>query len=101
MNRMKKNMLMQCDATILYAMPERKTQLRFSDYKYESEYNTYLHQGLPPTPISNPGQKSLEAACQPDQTDYLYYLWNKTENNGHVFAKNYEEHLQNRDKYGY
>ena len=101
LNRMKKNMLMQCDATILYAMPERKTQLRFSDYKYESEYNTYLHQGLPPTPISNPGQKSLEAACQPDQTDYLYYLWNKTENNGHVFAKNYEEHLQNRDKYGY
>lgn len=41
LNRMKKNMLMQCDATILYAMPERKTQLRFSDYKYESEYNTY------------------------------------------------------------
>ena len=101
LNRMKKNMLMQCDATILYAMPERKTQLRFSDYKYESEYNTYLHQGLPPTPISNPGQKSLEAACQPDQTDYLYYLWNKTDNNGHVFAKTYEEHLQNRDKYGY
>lgn len=46
LNRLEKNMLLQCDATILYAMPERKTQLRFSDYEYVSEYNTYLHQGL-------------------------------------------------------
>lgn len=101
LNRLEKNMLMQCDATILYAMPERKTQLRFSDYEYESEYNTYLHQGLPPTPISNPGQKSLEAACQPEKTEYLYYLWDKVDNDGHVFAKTYEEHLQNRKTYGY
>lgn len=101
LNRLEKNMLMQCDATILYAMPERKTQLRYSDYEYESEYNTYLHQGLPPTPISNPGQKSLEAACQPEKTEYLYYLWDKIDNDGHVFAKTYEEHLQNRKTYGY
>lgn len=101
LNRLDKQMLMQCDATILYAMPERKTQLRYSDYEYESEYNTYLHQGLPPTPISNPGQKSLEAACKPEKTDYLYYLWDRIDNDGHVFAKNYEEHLQNRKTYGY
>lgn len=101
LNRLEKNMLLQCDATILYAMPERKTQLRFSDYEYVSEYNTYLHQGLPPTPISNPGQKSLEAACQPDKTEYLYYLWDKIDNDGHVFAETYEEHLQNRKTYGY
>lgn len=101
LNRLAISMPMQCDATILYAMPERKTQLRYSDYEYESEYNTYLHAGLPPTPISNPGQKSLEAACQPEKTDYLYYLWDKIDNDGHVFAKTYEEHLQNRKTYGY
>jgi len=100
-NRLAKQMPMQCDATILYAMPERKTQLRFSDYKYESVYNTYLHQGLPPTPISNPGRASLEAARQPENTDYLYYLWDKIENDGHVFAETYEGHLQNRKTYGY
>lgn len=101
LNRMKVNMPMQCDATILYAMPERKTQLRYADYKYDSVYNTYLHKNLPPTPISNPGQKSLEAACQPKQTKYLYYLWDKVDNDGHVFAETYEGHLQNRETYGY
>lgn len=101
LNRLDANMPMQCDATILYDMPERKTQLRFSDYKYESDYNTYLFKGLPPTPISNPGQKSLEAAFKPEKTDYLYYLWDKIDNDGHVFAETYEGHLQNREKYGY
>lgn len=101
LNRLAQNMRMQCDATILYDMPERKTQLRYSDYEYKSDYNTYLHEGLPPTPISNPGQKSLEAARQPEQTDYLYYLWDKIDNDGHVFAETYEGHLQNREKYGY
>ena len=101
LNRMAINMPMQCDATILYAMPERKTQLRFSDYKYESIYNTYLHDGLPPTPISNPGMASLQAAFQPEKTEYLYYLWDNKDNDGHEFAKTYEEHLQNREKFGY
>ena len=101
LNRMDVGMPMQCDATILYAMPEHKTQLRYSDYKYDSVYNTYLHNNLPPTPISNPGQKSLEAACQPEKTKYLYYLWDKIDNDGHVFAETYEGHLQNREKYGY
>lgn len=101
LNRMRIQMPMQCDATILYAMPERKTQLYYSDYQYESIYNTYLHAGLPPTPISNPGIKSLEAAVQPAQTEYLYYLWDKKDNDGHVFAKTYDQHLKNIDQYGY
>lgn len=101
LNRLDINMPMQCDATILYAMPERKTQLYFSDYEYDSIYNTYQHAGLPPTPISNPGMKSLEAAFQPAETEYLYYLWDKTDNDGHVFAKTYHEHLKNRETYGY
>jgi len=92
---------MQCDATILYAMPERKTQLYFSDYEYDSIYNTYQHAGLTPTPISNPGMQSLQAAFQPEKTEYLYYLWDKNDNDGHVFAKTYDQHLQNRKTYGY
>ena len=100
-NRLKIGMAMQCDATILYGMPERKTQLRFKDYEYQTEYNTYLHPGLPPTPISNPGRESLKAACQPASTDYLYYLWNTKDKNGHVFANSYEGHLKNRKTYGY
>ncbi len=100
-NRMEINMPMQCDATILYAMPERKTQLYYSDYEYDSIYNTYQHAGLTPTPISNPGVKSLEAAFQPADTEYLYYLWDKENNDGHVFAKTYEQHLKNRETYGY
>lgn len=101
LNRLADGMLLQCDATVLYAMPERKTQLRFSDYKFESEYNTYLHEGLPPTPISNPGRASLEAAFQPAETNYYYYLWDRIDNDGHVFASTYEEHLENRRTYGY
>lgn len=101
LNRLDINMPMQCDATILYAMPERKTQLYFSDYEYDSIYNTYQHAGLTPTPISNPGMQSLQAAFQPEKTEYLYYLWDKNDNDGHVFAKTYDQHLQNRKTYGY
>lgn len=101
LNRLEINMPMQCDATILYDMPERKTQLRYSDYEYQSEYNTYLFNGFPPTPICNPGRQSLLAACQPAETEYLYYLWNKIDNDGHVFARTYNGHLQNRETYGY
>ena len=101
MNRMDKGMYMQCDATILYDMPERKTQLLYSDYEYDSVYNTYKHAGLPPTPIGNPGKQSLIAACQPEKTDYLYYLWDRVDNDGHIFSKTYTEHLNHSKRLGY
>lgn len=100
-NRMAKGMYMQCDATILYGMPERKTQLRFSDYEYDTIYNTYKYPGLPPTPIGNPGAQSLAAACQPEDTDYLYYLWDRIDNDGHIFSKTLREHNNNRIRLGY
>lgn len=101
LNRMETDMPLQCDATVQYAMPERKERLLYSDYKYESPYNTYLFTGLPPTAICNPGEKSLIAACQPADTEYFYYLWDKTTDGNHVFAKTYNEHLKNRERYGY
>lgn len=101
MNRMAKKMYMQCDATILYGMTERKTQLLYSDYEYDSIYNTYKHPGLPPTPIGNPGKQSLIAAFQPEKTEYLYYLWDRVDNDGHIFSKTYNEHLNHSKRLGY
>ena len=101
LNRLDRGMALQCDATVLYALPERKDVVLYSDLEYDSPYNTYKYPGLPPTPICNPGLKSLESACQPADTDYLYYLWSKDESIGHVFANDYAGHLENRKKYGY
>ena len=101
LNRLDRGMALQCDATVLYALPERKDVVLYSDLEYDSPYNTYKYPGLPPTPICNPGLKSLEAACQPADNDYLYYLWSKDESIGHVFANDYAGHLENRKKYGY
>lgn len=100
-NRLNEGMPLQCDATVLYALPERKDVVLYSDLETDSPYNTYKYKGLPPTAICSPGLKSLEAACRPAETDYLYYLWSKDESVGHVFAASYNEHLKNRQKYGY
>jgi UPF0755 protein len=65
---------LQCDATIQYALPERKEQLTYDDLEFDSPYNTYIHQGLPPGPICSPGERSIIAALYPADTDYLYYV---------------------------
>lgn len=101
MNRLHADMPLQCDATILYAMPNHVGNLTFADYEHESPYNTYLHKGLPPTPIGNVNLPSLIAAADPAKTDYYFYLYNTQSRNAHVFAKTYEEHLHNRKVYGY
>lgn len=101
LNRIETKMPLQCDATIQYALPEHKNRLYYSDYEHDSPYNTYLFTGFPPTAICNPGAKSLAAACQPADTEYFYYLWDKSSDGTHVFAKTYEEHVKNRRKYGY
>ena len=72
-NRLKSGMPLQIDATIQYALPERKEKLSDDDLKVDSPYNTYTHKGLPPTAISNPGIKSIQAALSPATTNYYYY----------------------------
>lgn len=97
-NRLTHHMRMECDATILYAMGERKT-LSLADLKYESPYNTYLHDGLPPGPICSPGLSSIQAALHP-KGDYLYYVRNDIKKDGsHVFARTFAEHQGNIRKY--
>ena len=63
----------------------------------DNPYNTYEHEGLPPGPISNPGKRSIEAVLAPDGSDYLYFVAKDARN--HVFAKTFEEHKHNVDKY--
>ncbi|RPI99822.1 MAG: endolytic transglycosylase MltG, partial [Candidatus Aminicenantes bacterium] len=76
-NRLKIGMKLDCDPTIAYALKRegRYTgRLLFRDLKLDSPYNTYLHAGLPPGPISNPGRSSLDAALHPAPADFLYFV---------------------------
>ena len=93
-NRLDKGMPLQCDATIQYALGKPKALLSYDDLKLPSPYNTYLHPGLPPGPISSVSKKSLQAAMSPTPSDYLYYVRNDIKNDGsHVFTRSYSEHL--------
>jgi len=73
-NRLARGMLLQIDATVLYAKGVWQATVTYQDRNVDSPYNTYLHPGLPPGPIANPGLKAIDAALNPAQTGYLYYL---------------------------
>jgi len=99
-NRLRKNIPLQCDPTVIYALQEvgqYKGTLTGADLHFQSPYNTYAHPGLPPGPIGNPGEASLRAALQPAQTDYLYFVANTQ--GGHFFAATLSEHNRNVTKY--
>lgn len=107
-NRIRLGMPLQVDASVQYVKANLSCQssapcadwwptVYLDDYKLKNPYNTYLISGLPPTPISSPGLASLEAATNPDQNDFLYYIHDKA-GQAH-FAKTYDEHLANVQKY--
>ncbi len=98
-NRLKNKMLLQIDASVIYGIGEGKehmTRVYYADLEKDNPYNTYKNIGLPPGPIASPGKSSIEAALYPEEHDYLYYVLG---DNGHVFAKTYNEHLVNVNKY--
>lgn len=72
-NRMRRDMPLQIDSTIMYVLEEHGDVLTEEETKIDSPYNTYQNTGLPPTPIANPGAKSIAAAVKPADTNYLYY----------------------------
>ncbi len=93
-NRIDSGMPLQVDAPFGYILGISGYSPTLTDLKLESPYNTYLHRGLPPGPIGNPGLDSIEAALHPTKTDYLYYL---TDKNGNIYyAKTFAEHLANK-----
>jgi UPF0755 protein len=99
-NRLREGMALQIDATVQYALPETNRELTFEDYEFESPYNTYLHTGLPPTPIASPGRDSLHAALDPANEDYLYFVVVDPETGEHAFAETYKEFLRLKDQAG-
>jgi UPF0755 protein len=103
-NRLSRGMILQADPTVQYALGRPSNWwplLTVSDYhSVHSTYNTYLHRGLPPGPIANPGLASLQAALHPAHTPYLYFVA-KGNTGYHAFARTYQQQLQNERRYGH
>jgi len=95
-NRMRINMGMQADPTVIYALQmagQYRGNLTRENLQYDSPYNTYRYAGLPPGPIASPGRAALAASAKPADVDYLYFV---SRNDGtHVFASNLDEHNKN------
>jgi peptidoglycan lytic transglycosylase G len=99
-NRLRLGLPLQCDPTVQYALDlagHPKKNVGSQDLRLNSPYNTYLHRGLPPGPIANPGEASLRAALAPAQTDFLYFVAN--DKGGHFFSKTLAEHNRNVARY--
>jgi UPF0755 protein len=88
-NRLRRGMRLQADPTVIYALGERR-RLFERDYQTQSPYNTYLIDGLPPGPITQPSQESLDAALYPAATDFFYFV--ARPDGKHVFSRTLREH---------
>jgi UPF0755 protein len=97
LNRLKKRMRLESDPTVIYGLEDFTGNLTRKDLRTPNPYNTYVHHGLPPGPIANPGREALKAVIHPAETDYLYFV---SKNDGsHHFSSTLKEH--NRAVYKY
>jgi len=96
-NRLKLKMKLDCDSTIQYGLKKFGKRLTYDDLDSDTPYNTYKYTGLPPTPICNPGKRSILAALNPAQVPYLFFV---SRNDGsHYFSKTLSEHNRAVDFY--
>jgi len=95
--RMEIGMPLQIDATLAYITGKKTGEITNEDKLIDSPYNTYLYRGLPPSPITNPGLNAINAAIDPKESDYLYYL--SAPDGTTIFSKTLEEHNENKAKY--
>jgi uncharacterized YceG family protein len=98
-NRLRARMPLQIDATVRYATGNYATPITVSELRSSSSYNTYVHKGLPPTPIDNPGLTAIQAAASPASTSYLYFVVKPCGNGEHVFASTYAQFLAAAKQY--
>lgn len=96
-NRLERGMRLEIDATIEYILPGTRPRLLNSHLQIDSPYNTYMYSGLPPGPIASPGLAALEAAADPAQTDYIYYVLTSTDG-AHTFTETYAEFLEAKER---
>jgi UPF0755 protein len=96
-NRLALGRPLESCATVGYILPERRERLTYADLSAPSPYNTYLHVGLPPGPICNPGIASVDAALYPAQTKYLYFV--SRGNGTHEFTRTASEHYRAKQRY--
>lgn len=90
-NRLKINMALASDATVNYLYDYTKKRMYYKDLEVDSPYNTYKYRGLPPGPIASPDKKSVDAAYNPEETEYLFFV---ARGDGyHHFTRTYREHL--------
>lgn len=95
-NRLDSNMALDACPTVKYALERPSKIVYFDQLKVKSPYNTYMHRGLPPGPISNPGLSSIKAAVYPAKTDYYYFV--AKADGSHTFSKTWQEHQKARQQ---
>lgn len=98
-NRLKEDMKLQIDASVIYSLGERVSRVYYSDLENENEHNTYYVKGLPVGPICSPRAASILAAVEPADTDYLYYVVENRETGKHYFTADYDDFLNASEKY--
>ncbi len=102
-NRLKADMPLQFCSTVQYAMSLKglpyKEDLSIEDTKIDSPYNTYINKGLPKGPICSPGEKSIKAALNPENTDYIYFVLSDSLDGTSKFSKDASEFKKNKEAY--
>ena len=98
-NRININMMLQIDATVIYALGEHVDRVLLEHLEIDSPYNTYQNYGIPIGPISNPGIASIKAVLKPEETDYLFYVLQNDKS--HYFTDNYDDFLNKQEELGY
>lgn len=106
LNRLKKNMPLQADPTVIYALKKHTgnfdtviKRVLYKDLELDSRYNTYKYAGLPPGPITMPDISAIEAVLNPEKHDYLYFVANVENFGYHKFAKTLAQHNRNKQQY--
>ncbi len=106
LNRLRKNMLLQADPTVIYAIKKSNgnfdtviKRVLYKDLELDSPYNTYKYAGLPPGPIAMPDISAIDAVLNPENHDYLYFVANVENFGYHKFAKDLVQHNRNKEQY--